>query len=489
MSHPSIASRRQFLRQLTALSSLGTAAPFALNLAAMGEAAAQTAPDYKALVCIFLLGGNDSYNTVIDTSASSWSAYAAVRNQLPESLVLDPATLQAITPLNTQGRTLALHPQLAQSRALFNNDRRLAVVSGVGPLIEPVTKVQYETKARRVPAKLFSHNDQQTTWQAMGPEGTALGWGGRIADMVAAGNGKAMFTAMSVAGNAVWLSGQTVRQYQVSTGGPVRFATQLNNVGVPVVYNSTDAAAALDQIVRMNAQQHVLAADLAAVAGRSIDAEKVLSAALPAESDARLGVSTDMNYLSPKTGQSTPNKLAQQLRMVARSIGARDTLGMKRQVFFVTLHGFDTHDNQLKNHGDLMAQLDHALKYFDNTLNLMGVRNQVTTFTASDFGRTFTSNGDGTDHGWGAHHFVMGGAVKGGDVYGALPQLGVKNTVDNNFDSSPDQLTNGVMLPKISVDQYGATLGKWFGLSNTQLNDVFRNLPNFSGKTDLGFLV
>jgi uncharacterized protein (DUF1501 family) len=174
--------------------------------------------------------------------------------------------------------------------------------------------------------------------------------------------------------------------------------------------------------------------------------------------------------------------------MVARTIAARGGLGMKRQVFFVNLYGFDTHDNQNKNHADLMARLDHALKYFDATLTRLVVNQQVTTFTASDFGRSFTSNGDGSDHGWGGHHLIMGGAVKGGDIYGAFPTLAAKNSHNNNFDGSPDQLTNGVLLPRVSIEQYGATLGRWFGLNDGQLGDVFPNLSNFSGKTNLGFM-
>ncbi len=185
------------------------------------------------------------------------------------------------------------------------------------------------------------------------------------------------------------------------------------------------------------------------------------------------------------------NSLAQQLQVVARMIDASSAGGVqaRRQVFFVSMGGFDTHDNQNRNHADLMARLAHALRYFDTTLGAMGARNAVTTFTASDFGRTFTSNGDGTDHGWGAHHFVMGGAVRGGDLYGNFPVLGAKNANNNNFDSSPNQLGNGALLPETSVDQLGATLGRWFGLSDGQLLDVFPNLANHvAGRRNLGFM-
>ena len=189
-------------------------------------------------------------------------------------------------------------------------------------------------------------------------------------------------------------------------------------------------------------------------------------------------------------GTTAANPLAQQLQIVARMIEAAGNagIGARRQVFFVSLGGFDSHDLQNRNHADLMARLGHAMAYFDTTLGALGLRNSVTAFTASDFGRTFTSNGDGTDHGWGAHHFVMGGAVRGGDLYGTFPVLGPKNANNNNFDASPDQLGNGALLPTTSVDQFGATLARWFGVADTDLGQVFPNLGNFSGR-NLGFMV
>ncbi|MEY2838606.1 MAG: hypothetical protein RJB60_905 [Pseudomonadota bacterium] len=491
MRHTNSASRRLFLKQATALSGLGLATPFALNLAALGSSAAQTANDYKALVCIFLQGGNDHFNTVLATDAPSWASYTAVRNQVPESLVLPKDQLQVLSPTNNQGRSFGLHPVMAGSKALFNDDKRLAILANVGTLIEPIdTKEQYETQSRRLPTKLFSHNDQANTWQALGPEGTAVGWGGRMADLVAADNGQSLFTAISATGNSVWLSGQQVQQYQVGPTGPVRFGTNLDQNGVSVVHGSPEVAAALERIARSNHTGSVFGADLAAIAGRSIDAEKTLSQNLPADNFEALGADNELLYTSPANGAQILNPLAQQLRMVARLIAARSPLGMKRQVFFVNMYGFDTHDNQLKNHADLLARLDHALRYFNTTIDRLEVTNAVTTFTASDFGRTFTSNGDGTDHGWGSHHFVMGGAVKGGDIYGAFPTLGTKNTDGNKFDNSPDQLQNGALLPRISVEQYGATLAKWFQPTITaqELRLIFPKLENFAGNTNLGFM-
>ena len=506
------ASRRLFLRHAGALSTLGAAsAPLALNLAAVGSAAAQAAPDYKALVCIFLFGGNDSLNMVLPTDAESWANYTAVRNQAPESIaLLAPGTAKAggvgtspaqlggvlpIAPITPQGaRTFALHPVMGTLQTMFDTDRRLAIVANVGPLIMPTTKAQYGDSKFPRPQSLFSHNDQQHTWQTFKPEGATVGWGGRIGDMLAAQNSRAVFTSISAAGNAVWLSGQTVQQYQVSTNGAIRMGADSGGR----IYGSTEVAAAMQRIVGGTRGGHVFEADLAAVSQRSIDAEATLRSALKPASDALFGTpaanynaSADpkLQYDNPSTGAKAFNSLAQQLQIVARMIDAGGGLGLKRQVFFVSMGGFDTHDAENRNHAELMARLAHALRYFDTTLGNIGARNGVTTFTASDFGRTFTSNGDGTDHGWGAHHFVMGGAVKGGDLYGNFPKLGAKNANNNNFDSSPNQLGNGSLLPETSVDQLGATLARWFGLSDSQLGDVFPNLANFDlAKRNLGFM-
>jgi uncharacterized protein (DUF1501 family) len=508
------ASRRVFLRQAGALSGLGMAgAPLALNLSAIGSAAAQSAADYKAIVCIFMFGGNDSINMVLPTDAASFDNYTTVRNQAPESIALlapgtaanggaaagSPARLGGvlpITPLNTQGRSFALHPAMATLQMMFNTDRRLAVLPNVGPLIQPTTKAQYGQGSHRKPASLFSHNDQQNTWQSFKPEGATRGWGGRMGDMLAAMNSRSVFTSITAGGNAVFLAGENVLPYQVSSNGAIRLGTNANGQ----VYGSTAIGDAMSRIVQTSRGGHILEADLASVAARSMQAEALLRTTLKPASDALFGTPA-ANYNSandPKLRYADPNNaavtianpLAQQLQIVARIIeaSASDSIGAKRQVFFVSMGGFDTHDMQNTNHTQLMARLAHGLRYFDTTLQAIGARNQVTSFTASDFGRTFTSNGDGTDHGWGAHHFVMGGAVRGGDLYGTFPVYGAKNSNNNNFDSSADQLGNGSLLPTTSVDQLGATLGRWFGLSDSQLLDVFPNLGNFSNR-NLGFML
>lgn len=513
-------SRRLFLRNAGVLSAAGAAAaPLALNLAAIGSAAAQSAGDYKALVCIFLFGGNDSLNTILQTDTASWTNYTTVRNQAPDSLALmaagtaavagaaagSPARLGGVLPIvpakartapggGTQ--TFALHPLLGSLQTMFNTDKRLAIISNVGPLVEPLTKETYNNGKGRRPAMLFSHNDQSNTWMSFKPEGATVGWGGRLGDLMMSQNSRSIFTSISTSGNAVWLSGQSVQQYQVSANGAMRMGSDENGN----IYGSRDVAAAMQQIVSGTRGGHVFEADLAAVAARSVDAETTLRTALKAPSDPLFGTPAanynanndpKLQYDNPLTGAKSFSGLAQQLQMVARMIDASSAagIGAKRQVFFVGLGGFDMHDGENRTHADLMARLAHAMRYFDTTLGAMGAQGKVTTFTASDFGRSFTSNGDGTDHGWGGHHFVMGGAVKGGDIYGNIPVLGAKNANNNDFDSSPNQIGNGSLLPSTSVDQLGATLARWFGVSDTDALTVFPNLANFDASVrNLGFM-
>jgi len=513
------ASRRLFLHRASALSALyGAAAPMALNLSALGTAAAQSAGDYKAIVCLFFFGGNDAFNMVLPTDTASFAAYTSTRNQAPDPINLlapgtapnpaaaagTPARLGGVLPLsvlNPQSRSFALHPVMTSLKTLFETDRRLAVLPNIGPLIMPTSKVQYGQSSFPKPARLFSHNDQQNTWLALGPEGATLGWGGRIADAMLGSNSRAVFTGVSASGNSVWLAGNQVNPYQVSSNGAI--ALGVDSAGR--VYNSATVGATLQRLVASSRSTHLFEADAAVVGQRSIGAEQLLRTALRPASDASFGtapasgtynVSNDpkLRYLNPLTGLTAANTLAQQFQVVARMIDAGMNpaagLGVRRQVFFVSMGGFDTHDGQNRSQADLCARIDQALQYFDTALGNINARNNVTTFTASDFGRTFTSNGDGTDHGWGSHHVVMGGAVKGGDLYGTFPTLGLKNANDNYFNSSPDQLANGALLPTTSVDQLGATLARWFGLNDSQILGVFPNLANFDlSKRDLGFFV
>ena len=470
-------SRRRFLGSMLTLAGTG-AAPFALNLAAMGNAAAQSAGDYKAMVCLFLNGGNDAFNTVLATDSASWNEYLRVRNTGGSDSIHLPGTGETggvlpIVPATAQaGRSFALHPSLGPLKELFDGGRA-AVVANVGTLIAPTTLAQYKAKSVALPPKLFSHNDQQSTWQSGQPEGASVGWGGRLGDLAVAGNANAMFTTISAAGNTVFLSGQQVRQFQVGQAGAVAIR------GISANLFGTAAATSALQAILADAGNDLIEQEQKSAVQRAISSQSILSGAMLAAGPT--GVPNPTSYINPATGVAATNPLAVQLQTVARIIGGRSALGAKRQVFYVTLGGFDTHDRQKIQQADLMARLAHALAYFDTILAALqgtDLRRQVTTFTASDFGRTFTSNGDGTDHGWGAHHFVVGGAVRGRDIYGAFPASGLGHALD---------VGSGSLLPTISVDQYGATLAKWFGVPDSQLGEVFPNLANFTQR-DLGFM-
>ena len=512
----SFVDRRHLLRIGGAMSILGTAAPFALQLAAAGSAAGQQAPDYKALVCIFLFGGNDANNMVLATDTDTWGRYFAARNtgqdpialmplgtaptpvgqvnpvtgrvsdaQSPEAwggvIPIEPATPQAVPAgTNASSRSFALHPFMTPLKTLFDQ-KRLAVVANVGTLIQPTTKAQYNAKSVPLPSNLFSHNDQQSTWQANAVEGARDGWGGRMADMLAGMNGaNTLFTAVSVAGNAVFLSGQSVIQYQLSTAAQP--AVVITGAQGNSLFGSTLAPSRVKDLVTDTTLANNFASDYAGIVGRSIGAAGAINSAFTAAAG---GVAAPSPYTNPITGNVETNSLALQLQTVAKAVAASTALGLKRQVFFVSLGGWDTHDFQNTTQPNLLAKVAHAMAYFDTALSDLGGidrRSSVTTFTASDFSRTFTTNGDGTDHAWGSHHFVMGGAVKGGDMYGQFPTWGSDLGQFNNPNA-----TGGALIPTTSVDQYASTLGAWFGVSPTALDLIFPNLRNFSAR-NLGFV-
>jgi uncharacterized protein (DUF1501 family) len=455
-SHPIDGRRRQFLQTASALSVLGTGTPLALNLAGIGAAAAQAAPeDYRALVCVFLFGGNDQTNTVIPFDTAEFNAYTSARPSIART-ASEVTSLGAVAAQG--GRSFALPNELSQFVSLYGSGK-LAIVSNVGPLIVPTTRTQYQNASVPLPPKLFSHNDQQSVWQSSGAEGATSGWGGRIADLIVSGNANQTFTAISVAGAAVYLSGRTVLQYQVGTSGSVAISGLTGSL-----FGSTTGNQVLQQLITAS-RPGMFENEYDRVTTRSIAANTALSSALAS--------APAITTVFP-----TGNTLADQLKMVARTISARQALGAKRQVFFVSLGGFDTHDFQLRDQPGLHATLAAAINAFYQATVEIGVANLVTTFTASDFGRTLTSNGDGSDHGWGSHHFVVGGAVKGGSIYGTFPTIALGTALD---------VGSGRLLPSTAVDQYAATLAKWFGVSDTDLALVVPNITNFSTR-DLGFL-
>ncbi|MES2758181.1 MAG: DUF1501 domain-containing protein [Pseudomonadota bacterium] len=457
-------SRRAFLKRASALSVAGIAAPWALNLAAMAEAAAATASDYKALVCVFLYGGNDYANTVVPYDGASYAAYQQMRPSFAYGhAALSPTVLNPVgAPLDSAGmaHSYALAPELAPLLPLFDAGQ-LGVILNVGTLVQPTTKLQYTSKSVKLPPKLFSHNDQQSVWQSSSPEGATSGWGGRIGDLFESGNGNATFTCVNVSGNAVFMSGRSAVQYQVSTGGSVPLA----GLKTPL-FGSSACSDALRTLVSQP-RSHLLENEYSRVTKRSIDADVVLTGALAA---------------APALATAFPagNGLADQLKMVARMIAAGPALGAKRQVFFVSMGGFDNHDAMLTAHPGLLSGVAGALAAFQKATAELGLADKVTTFTASDFGRTMSGNNDGSDHGWGSMHFVMGGAVKGQRFYGTAPVVA---------NGGPDDVGQGRLLPTTSVDQLAATLGKWMGVSDSDLLALLPSLVNYNaGARNLGFV-
>jgi uncharacterized protein (DUF1501 family) len=441
-------ARRAFLARAGQLGLAGVAAPWALNLAAAAEASAQTADDYKALVCVFLYGANDHNNTLLPYDTASHNAYAVIRQA-----IATPRDTLAATALSTLvgGRQMALAPELLPIKGLYDSGQ-LGVLLNVGTLIQPTTLAQYKTASVPLPPKLFSHNDQQSVWQSSLPEGSTSGWGGRMGDLFMAGNGNATFTCVNVSGNAVFMSGREAVQYQVSSGGSVA----LRGAQAPL-FTSQACSDALRSLITAPSS-HLMRTEHSRVTTRALKANTDLTAALAAAPALTTPFATD-------------SSLAQQLRMVARTINARQALGAKRQVFFVSIGGFDLHDFLVAQHPGLLAQVGGALKSFYDATVEMGVANQVTSFTASDFGRTLSSNGDGSDHGWGSHHLVLGGAVQGGRLHGQLPDMTVNGAHD---------VGQGRLLPTTSVDQLAATLASWMGVSSTNLNLVAPNIGNYS---------
>lgn len=456
------ASRRAFLKRASALGMAGVAAPWAINLLSIAEAAAATATDYKALVCVFLYGGNDYANTLVPYDTANYALYQQFRPAL--AYARDALTATALAPAGPVtdsagvARQYALAPELAPLLPIFNAGH-MGVMMNVGPLVQPTTKAQYAAKSVPLPPKLFSHNDQQSIWQSSAPEGALSGWGGRLGDLFEAGNGNATFTCVNVSGNAVFMMGKSAVQYQVSANGSMQF----NGLKSPL-FGSSAATDALRTLVTQQ-RSHALENEYNRISRRSIDANASLTSAF--------ATAPAINTPFPAS-----NSLGDQLKMVARMISVGGNLGAKRQVFFVSMGGFDTHDNLTTTHPALLAKLANAMSAFYQATVELGVADKVTAFTASDFGRTLVANNDGSDHGWGSMHFMVGDAVKGSQLYGTAP------VVANN---GADDVGQGRLLPSTSVDQYAATLGKWLGASDSDLLSLLPNLANYSTR-NLGFV-
>lgn len=438
--------RRRLLQQALALGATGLTLRPSLASGLIGS-------DYRALVCVFLFGGNDGNNMLVPLDASGYAAYAKARgNAGSGGLALQASTL---APLG--GSNLGLHGALAPLAQIWAQGR-LAVQANVGTLLRPLTKAEYQAGKLPVPGNLFSHSDQQQQWQ-QGAASLAKpsGWAGRIADLQA--SPAAVPTVLSFSGNSSFINGLSSSGLAVSPTGSFTIRGFGSNPAKNPLYSLYTN---LLQQSYANAEEHA-AAD---VLNQAIKASDVLNSALQSNGSVA-GLFANQN-----------NSLAQQLMAVARLIEARQTLGVSRQIFFVSLGGFDTHNNQLNQQANLFGQLGPALKaFYDATLQL-GVAHQVTTFTASDFARTLQpASGAGSDHAWGNHQLVFGGAVRGG-LYGRMPQLVL---------GGPDDVSSeGRWLPTTAVDQMSATLASWFGVSAADLPAMFPQLANFTQR-NLGY--
>jgi uncharacterized protein (DUF1501 family) len=449
--------RRRFLGQVGALSALSNATSLSFI-----NTLAQAAPgeDYKALVCIFLYGGNDGNNMIVPIEATEYASYAASRAaQLDGGIALPLADLLPLISAAGSAR-FGLHPSLIDLQALWNQEA-LAVLFNVGSLVEPISKAQYQSGPR--PFSLFSHSDQQAQWQAaIADMPSRTGWGGRIADGLLARNvGATIPPLISIAGNSLFATGNTT--FPLSVPASRNFGLSGFNSSAP----AQARLAALKQILADGAGK--IAVATGAAFNQAIDQSNVIGPTLKNTSSAVQPLFATL---------TTP--IAQQLLQVAKIIEARTTFGVKRQIFFVSLGGFDTHSGQIAIQANLLSQLGAALKAFYDATVQLGVADQVTSFTLSDFGRTLKpSSGGGSDHAWGNHHIVLGGAVKGRNTYGTFPTLAL---------AGPDDISNeGRWLPTTAVDQYAATLATWFGLGADELSVALPNLGRFAA-TNLGFM-
>jgi uncharacterized protein (DUF1501 family) len=451
-------SRRSFLCRAVALSAAGLTARLS-GLGAIADAAAQTGGDYKALVCVFLFGGNDGNNTVIPIDTAGYASYAAAR---PDSsgIGLAQSSLLPIQ-LSTSPTAFGLHPNLAELQGLFNQ-KKAAILANVGTLIAPTTQAQYNAGMR--PLSLFSHSDQQAQWQsAISMTAAGTGWGGRLADSVASFNAASGFPVItSLDGTVLFATGTA----SVPLTVPVSGSFALSGYNGNAVANAR--LAAVQQLLAIGSSNTFIAS-ANAIGSNALELSGTVNPIL---------TSTSATLSSIFANLTTPTAL--QLLQVARLIEARAATGAKRQIFFVQLGSFDTHNDQLRRQQNLFAELSPALKAFHDATVALGVESAVTTFTLSDFGRTMQpASGGGTDHAWGSHHFIIGGAVRGGDLYGTYPLL----TLGGPSDAEKE----GRWIPTTAVDQYGATLARWFGVPASQLATVFPNLSKFS-QPDLGFM-
>lgn len=457
---PPVVGRRAFLGQASC-AAVGTTAMFntVLNMG-MFNALAYPGEDYRALVCLFFGGGIDSFNLLVPRGTAEHAQYAGARGDL----ALAPDVLLPIAPATPDGREYGLHPGVPELAALFGQGR-LAFLANVGTLVEPVTLQQFRNGSARLPLGLFSHSDQQMQWQTSVPDSrNAVGWAGRMADVLETGTCNPNISMnISLSGNNVFQSGNLTAHYTITENG----STGLRGYGDPGLASQVRTEA-IDSLLGLQ-YQHVF--------------ERAYAQRMRGAIDAHLDFSAAVDAVPPLQTAFSDTRLSRQMRMIALTIAAREALCMRRQTFFVEVGGWDHHDEVLLNQAAMLPIVSAALGEFYAALDELDVATQVVTFTASDFGRTLSSNGRGSDHAWGGNHFVIGGAVAGGDLYGSFPDLHAGSSLDTG---------RGRLIPTTSVDAYFAELALWFGVPTADLETVLPNIRRFwtpgSSAPPIGFM-
>lgn len=457
-------SRRRFLGSLPCLA-LGTTTLYnsLINLKAMNSIIGSTSiagGEYKAIVCLLLSGGNDSYNMLIPRGNTEYAEYAAVRSDL----AIPQEDIIPIDPEVSDGREFGLHPSLTGIKSIFDQGNA-AFISNVGTLVEPTNKTGVQSGTSKLPLGLLSHSDQVMHWQTAFPQDrTTTGWGGKMADILKSMNDDTGVSMnISLGGNNLFQRGDTVTEYAINADGGVAIAGW--NEPVPFLQMMQE-----DITDMMNKQyEDVFRDSYAGVLKRSVESNEVFNEAVA-------GVTINTPFSNAQ--------LSQRMRMIAQTIAARNELGAKRQIFFVDIGGFDNHDELINAHANLMNTVDDAMTSFYAATEELGVSDCVTTFTISDFARTLTSNGNGTDHAWGGNAIVMGGAVKGKNMYGDYPILNLGNDLE---------IGGGILIPTTSADEYFAEIALWFGISPNDLSQILPNIGNFydvgSSDKPLGFML